>query len=150
MKLSNRGFTLVEMLATITILGIITAISMPVITGIKDGFTERKFDAYKESLLTAGKLYIDAYWEDVFGSNEGTLDSNAACYNISLKELQNKNLVEDISSSFSGAVCDENITYVRVVKSNGVYSYDVNLECTKDRKSYKFTPKIGTNCNIFP
>ena len=60
MKKCNKGFTLVELLVTISILGLITALSLPVIRNIIEANTLKKYTTYKDSVETSAKLYVDS------------------------------------------------------------------------------------------
>ena len=55
-----KGFTLVELLLTISILGLITAMSIPVIRNIIEANTLKKYATYKDSVETSAKLYVDS------------------------------------------------------------------------------------------
>lgn len=129
-KLKDKGFTLIEVLATITILGIITATAIPIINNARYEFANKKYDMYKESVETAAKLYVDAYEIDVFGYE------TSGCRKIMFSELKNKKLIEDISEPYidcarSGA----KETYVIVRKNNGTYSYEASMECIDKSKN---------------
>ena len=55
-----KGFTLVELLVTVSILGLITAMSIPVIRNIIEANTIKKYATYKDSVETSAKLYVDS------------------------------------------------------------------------------------------
>ena len=59
-KKKTEGFTLVELLLTISILGLITAMSIPVIRNIIEANTLKKYTTYKDSVETSAKLYVDS------------------------------------------------------------------------------------------
>ena len=138
-KKINRGFTLVEMITTITILGVVSLIALPVISNVSSGFTVKKFENYEASLLAAGKLYVDQNYDDLFGY------SDDGCVNISYSELKTKNLIDDIE--VEDASCNDPSTYVRAKKNNDSYDYDISIKCTlKDRVVYEKTIADDNTC----
>ena len=86
----RKGFTLTELLVVIVILGIITGISIPLIRNLSSTFEKKKYTNYRDSMLTAGKLYNDSYSEDLFGHNE------YVCSYITYEQLVEGNLLKDI------------------------------------------------------
>ena len=138
-KKYNRGFTLVEMITTVTILGVVSLIALPVISNVSDGFTIKKFDNYSASFLAAGKLYVDQSMEDLFG------DSNDGCVDIAYDEIVKKNLIGDIE--LENATCASPNTFIRVERRNGVNSYDVSMECAlKDSIVYQHVLESSESC----
>ena len=124
----GKGFTLVELLVVIVILGIIVGLSIPLIRNIKASNKNRKFETYERTLIDSAKLYTDSYSTDMFGN------SNYGCVEIPYSDLSKKSLIKDIQSSdFS---CNDTNTYVRVIKLNDKYTYETKLTC-KDKKSAK-------------
>ena len=115
MKKCNKGFTLVELLVTISILGLITAMSMPIIRNIIEANTLKKYITYKDSVESSAKLYVDSYSEDLFGKNK------SGCAYITYDQMKDKNLIKNIQDN--NVSCDSDKTYVRVVKLNGKYTY---------------------------
>ena len=125
-KKYNKGFTLVEMITTVTILGVVSLVALPVINNVSSGFTEKKFEYFGESLLAVGKLYADQSREDLFG------DSPEGCVDVSFNELVNKGLIKDIE--LDGATCASPSTFVRINRHDSVNDYSISLECAKDDK----------------
>ncbi len=116
-----NGFTLVELLVTISILGIITAMSIPVIRNIIEANTLKKYTTYKDSVESSAKLYVDSYSEDLFGKNK------SGCAYITYDQMKDKNLIKNIQEN--NVSCDSDKTYVRVVKLNGKYTYATQIGC---------------------
>ena len=138
-KRYKKGFTLVEMIGTITILGVVSLIALPVINNVSSDFTTRKFEMYEESLISAAKLYVDQNKEDLFG------DANDGCSDVEFSEIISKNLVEDIE--LEGATCAGTSTYVRVQKKGLNYDYQTSITCTLDGKVvYKKTLPSSDAC----
>ena len=54
---NKNGFTLVEVLVTITILGIVTLISLPVISAISGKLNDNKLDTYK-GIIESGRTDV--------------------------------------------------------------------------------------------
>lgn len=137
---SRKGFTLVELLVTIVILGIITGISIPIIRNVQANMVEKKYTTYYDSMKSSAKLYNDSYNEDMFGHNK------AGVYCISYEQLEEKNLIKDIS--VEDVTCNSKFkTFVRVTKLDDKYVYTPFLECvskTDNTKVQKVLPNGNT------
>ena len=106
---NNKGFTLMEILAVIVILGIIMVIAIPAIS-------QNILDSRKSSYVTSVRKFIDAAREEVSTFNYKANNVNTAYY-IPTKCLQTEN---GDSSPFG----DFLESYVVVVyNSNGIYDY---------------------------
>ena len=88
-----KGFTIVEVIVTLAIIGIILIIALPRLVGLKDSNNDKKYDAYRDSILAASKLYVDDEGKDMFGNY------SSGCKVVSYQDLKDKNLVKDFGDS---------------------------------------------------
>ncbi len=144
--MNRKGFTLVELLVTVAVMGIITGLSIPVIRNISQSNTNKKYTTYLDSLIYASKLYTDSYSEDLFGRKA------SGCSYIKFDDLEKYNLVKDID--MGGTTCDTPYTMVKVTRFREKYYYKAYIGCGKDQgsrtKASLFLPKkVGDSdvCN---
>lgn len=118
---NRKGFTLVELLVTVVVLGIITGMSIPLIRNIRLRNEQRRYNTYGDSIVSAAKIYVDSYEEDLFGHKK------SGCVFLTYTQLKEKNLIKDFSDSTMS--CDSDDTLVRIVKLNKQYGYGYQLYC---------------------
>ena len=127
---NRKGFTLVELLVAIVIIGIIGAMSWPVITRVQESNEISKYKKYGEALVAAAKLYIDSYEEDLFYYDDD-LDDDARergqCAYITYNELTEHQLIKDYAQN--GVTCNSESTFVKVLRKKGKYKYTYYLGC---------------------
>lgn len=121
-RLSNNGFTLVELLVTISMLGVVSVMSIPILRNVSNKNESSKHQVYTKSLLESSRLYNDTYSEDLFG------DESFGCREISYEELASKFLLKDID--IENETCNTKDTYVRIIKINDKYNFTASLTCT--------------------
>ncbi len=120
---NRNGFTLVELVVAIAILGVITLIALPTIKSIQANNNNAKYIAYEKSLKSASKAYTDAFDEDLFGA------TNTGCAIIKYSDLKEKDLISDIQ--IKGIKCDKDEdTFVFVMKAeNDNHAYFSSIKC---------------------
>lgn len=131
---SNKGFTLVELLVTIVIMGVISGMAFPLVRGLQERNTYTKYEKYGESLEAAAKLYVNSFEEDVFRYEDDLTSceqDEGQCEFISFSDLKEKNLVNDLS--MDGVTCNSPYTFVKVTKRKGKYTYKYYLGCGSDK-----------------
>lgn len=122
MRVNNKGFTLIELIVVIAIMGIILILALPQVSKIQEANKDRKYEVYKESVRAGSKLYIDSYAKDLFGNND------SGCIRIKYSELKQNNLVKDFGSKDISCGNDSE-TFVEVRKVLSEYKYKVNIVC---------------------
>lgn len=126
-RLSNMGFTLVELIVVIAIMGVILILALPQVSKIQSANKTKKYEAYKGSFTSAAKIYIDNHKKDLFGNQE------TGCVTITYDLLKKDNLIKDFSET--GVNCNyNNESKVDVTKDHDQYYYATNITCTKDGK----------------
>lgn len=119
--MKKKGFTLVELLVTIVILGIITGLSIPLLRALSNNRSDKQYKTYMSSLIASAKLYNDTYSEDLFGKNEN------GCARVKYQVLKESKLLKDIS--INNVSCNSDYTKVRIIKFQGKYYYGGVLGC---------------------
>ena len=150
-KRKNSGFTLVELVVAIAVLGVITAIVLPTVNNIQKNNLTKKYTTYENSILSSVKLYIDAYEEDEFDKNSLTPQCKAITYD----DLKNHNLLKEYNvngvSCKGKSVGDDNGIAAYVYKTNGKYEYYPMISCKKasstesEYDSSQVVPNVCTN-----
>ncbi len=150
--MKNKGFTMIELVVAVAIMGIIMIIAIPSVNYIQQQNKNKKYEAYKKSLTSSSKLYVDGFSEDLFGS------INHGCAIIKFEDLQDKDLIEDIQ--IKDTTCSnkkikntdkDDLTYVMVRKSKiGNYNYSTNITCRNNSGSVLYIDKSEdfNNCQF--
>lgn len=138
----NKGFTLIEVIVTVTILGIVTTVAFPLLSGLIGTINVIKYEAYNSSIESAAKLYTDSYSADMFGNDV------YGCYKILYSVLDSKNLVKDIGDKKSDCSNDSG-TYVYVIKMGEHYVYQSSLVCvdSSGRELYNHSTITRSTCS---
>lgn len=99
-KFNSRGFTLVELIVVIAIMGVILILALPQVSKIQSANKAKKYEAYKGSFTSAAKIYIDNHKKDLFGNQE------TGCVTITYDQLKQDNLIKNFSET--GVNCNYN------------------------------------------
>ena len=146
MKMNNKGFTMVELLVAMAIMGLLIIMAFPTIRAIQTNNTKTKYKEYGTSAISATKIYTDSYAEDLFDDEQ---DNEFKV--VYFDELVRKDLIKDINISDSTCITESSVT---VVKYKDDYSYCLHLVCksrnsrTGDSPLYEENNRRG-NCSKF-
>ena len=123
-KKNNKGFSLVELLAAIVIMGILSGIAVVGVTFLLNKAGREYYKAQESEVIMAAKSYTQ--------DNRSFLPKRVGQKNqIYLKTLQNKKYIGDVLDR-NKKKCDPDRSYVQVYRYNkNNYSYVVNLVCDK-------------------
>ena len=119
---SEKGFTMVELLVSMAIMGLLVIMAFPTIRAIQTNNKNKKFEEYGKSVVSAAKLYVDSYGEDIFDPTK-----SSQRYQLNFDDLVKKDLIKDIN--MSDTTCITGKSNVWVVKYNDDYSYCLHLSC---------------------
>lgn len=146
---NRKGFTMVELLVTIVILGVITGMSWPLVRRLQEQNAKSKYTTYGDGVVSAAKIYVDSFEEDLFyydddlprltdteketAKNNGELNDTYTmqCAMISVTDLINHNLIKDIN--MDEISCVSKYSFVIVKKKNNNYEYKYYLGCGKKK-----------------
>ncbi len=141
---NNKGFTLIELIVVIAIMGVILILALPQVSKLQRANTNKKYDAYYSSIESATKLYMDSHAKDLFGSN------SSGCVTVYYSDLKKQNLIKDFGSSEVTCSSDEE-SYVEVRKANDNFLYSTSLVCRDGLKVvYRKEEKAETPCTNEP
>ncbi len=135
---SKKGFTLIEMLVVIILIGIILAIVLPSVTKLSNNRSKKMYETHLDVVVeSAVDLYTDQY--------KGELaDENAECFNINYQTLLKDGLVDE-----TDVFCDGNII-IRDNKSTNSLENSYYLTC-RDSKGNEInkSEKVPSGCRGF-
>ena len=137
-SMNNKGFTMVELLVSMAIMGLLIIMAFPTIRAIQTNNTSTRYEEYGKSVISASKIYVDSYGEDLFDP-----EINNQTRIVDLESLVKKDLLKDIN--LSDSTCINGQSNVRVVKYKDDYAYCLNLICKAgDKVVYTEKNKKGS------
>ncbi len=95
MKLNNKGFTLIEVLAVIVILSLLMAIMVPSVGSILNKNKQSNYESLKKSIINSTKMYLSDHRYDI--TIIDPTDPTKSCETEGINELNVASIGEDIT-----------------------------------------------------
>lgn len=124
MKINKKGFTMVELLATIVILGLLVGVAIGAVSWILDSSEKNFYESLEKNLLLAAENY--------YADHRGALPKAIGqSRKLSLNTLVKTNYMKkDSIVDYGKSPCNLDSSYVQVIKySKKDYIYTLHLEC---------------------
>ena len=128
--MKDKGYTLVELLAVLVILGVIIMISVPAITGVINSSKEKSYDEQVKILENAARTYMS--------ENSTLLPDNGSSFNVTIDKLKESGLISDEEiknpNFVSGSTEDKKKNQyfegcIKVTNTNNKFTYIYQDEC---------------------
>lgn len=120
--MKNKGFTLVELLGTIILLAIIALIALPALLSSLTTSQQEIDDAYKDSVITAARNYVNDNMDDYPKALESaTTEKDNG--NITVQTLSDEGYITD-SSINADNTCEMMNDYIKVTSTYKKYNFE--------------------------
>ena len=120
--MNKRGFSLVELLAAIVILGLLSTIAIVGVNKIINTAESKHYNAQMQDMVMAAKSYSQDN-RNVLPKRKGAITT------VKLSQLQQAKYIGEITDRHKG-VCDPETSYVQIFKyDDNHYSYTAFLSC---------------------
>ena len=118
--MKNKGFTLVELLATITILGILSGIGIMSVSWILNNAKSNYYKSLKGTIESAARSY--------YGDHRALLPTEVnGSTKISIENLVNSKYLSPVKDNSGKNICTGNVVVTRMSADN--YEYSIDLLC---------------------
>lgn len=130
--MKNKGFTLVEILAVITIIGLLALITIPTVDSIIRSSKEEAYEVQKDSILMGLKNWA--------ASKTLTLpDTKGETLTTTIGDLKEAGFLEVETKNPMNDLCFSNATILVITRTNNSYTYTFS-----DEDNINFTE----NCEV--
>lgn len=133
----NKGFTLVELIAVVTILAILAVITMPAYQTISTNIKTRNYESKKSTISSETLAYVEKYMKDKIYDGTGTIKNY--CFTVNFL-IRNGIIISD----------DEKTEYIKNDITDEIYSGDQEyIVVYYDTGSLKLKSEIIKNSDSF-
>ena len=133
--MNNKGFSMIELLGVIIIIGILFAVAIPAVTKFIGSTRKRAYDNIYESAYAAAQ---EKYMHDLE-------DADHIDYEI-VKDLYNQGYMDEPIDPSNKGLCDGKV-FITADESTEVseYTFKVKLNCTNECREYYSGKKSSNN-----
>ena len=127
MKLNNKGFTLIEILAAVTLMGILAGIGVSSYSKYQDKVRNEAYEAMEKSAYAAAQNYLQ--------STGAVVPEGSTGRTIEVQTLVNGGFLDDLIDPRTKSTNCNTGSYVKVTKQASVgnkleeYTYIVTIKC---------------------
>ena len=122
---NRKGFTLIELIAAVIILGLVLIIAIPFFTGSLKQFRTDYYEGLSGNVLNAGKEF---FTDNRLYLPHKYLESAI----VKMETLENENYLDKVKD-YNGSVCDARESYVIAIRvSKDEVIYDSCIRCSDD------------------
>ena len=115
--MNNNGFTLIELIASMAILTIISVIGMFSFKGVLDNTSDKYYRMLESHLLLASNNYFQDIRPDSINGKSS----------VSIEHLVRRNYIGELKDK-NGNICDDG-EVIRYLDENHHYQYKICLKC---------------------
>ncbi len=133
--MNNKGFSMIELLGVIVIIGILAGLAIPAVTKYIGKTRNRAYDNLYESAYSAAQ---EKYMHDLE-------DADSKEYEI-VRDLYNQGYMDEPIDPSNKGICDGKV-FITEDESTEVseYTFKVQLECTNECREYYSGKKSKDN-----
>lgn len=135
LKRKKKGFTLVELLVVIMIIGIVLGISIPAVVNLQKSQNARKFEYFTTIVGEAADLYVEQYGK--------SFDEAENCFDIPYDLLVEEELIQESDITCLSSEDQQGIVQATRVPGTNHFTYQYFLTCT-DRTTGEVFHESGT------
>lgn len=131
--MNNKGFTLIELMATIAIMALVSILAYPSIRNALSSNKASSCKYYEKSLVIAAKSYIQKESPDIVEGNGGSFPTN---FNITMQTLIDTGYIEPYNDKSTKIQGMPNIA-IKYNNINYTYTYESHIKCVSKSNESK-------------